>query len=141
MRRLMRTLALAAVALAACQTMDGFLHPMKLDLSNGTPLELALVVNGQVIDAHLGKGSHEFEGWQLPPLPWGVEVRSPGGRTLLTLLVQAGDVSTKTIPNGGTEMRGDGARVDLSCGRIDLYSGPPPLGPVPGPGVPGDCDG
>jgi hypothetical protein len=110
-------------------------------LSNGTPLELALVVNGQVIDAHVGNGSHEFDGSQLPPLPWGVEVRSPGGRTLLTLLVQPGDVSTKTTPNGGTEMRGDGARVDLSCGRIDLYSGPPLLGPAPGPGVPGDCDG
>ncbi len=33
-----------------------------------------------------------------------------------------------------------GARVDLSCGRIDIWSGTPMMGPAPGPGVPGDCD-
>ena len=44
------------------------------------------------------------------------------GRTLLSLTVRSGDVIEG--PNGST---GDGARVDLSCGGIDLWSGPPLL--------------
>jgi hypothetical protein len=36
-------------------------------------------------------------------------------------------------------LKGDGNRVDLSCGRIDVWAGPPLLGPAPGPGTPGDC--
>ena len=35
--------------------------------------------------------------------------------------------------------QGDAVRVDLSCGRLDIWSGPPLLGPPPGPGTPGDC--
>lgn len=31
-------------------------------------------------------------------------------------------------------------RVDLSCGRLDMWSGPPLLGPFPGPGTPSDCN-
>jgi len=37
------------------------------------------------------------------------------------------------------QMKGDAVRVDLSCGRLDIWSGPPLLGPAPGPGKPGDC--
>jgi len=58
--------------------------------------------------------------------------------------MRAGDVWSTTIPNGRTEDKGVGARVDLSRGRIDLYSttpsNPPPLGPVPESGSPGDGD-
>jgi hypothetical protein len=113
---------------------------MKLDLSNATPLQLVLVVNGKVVDGPLGNGLHEFPASRLPPLPWTVEVRAPAGRKLLGLTVRAGDVSSKPTTNGGIEMRGAGARIDLSCGRIDVYSGPPLMGPVPGHGLPGDCD-
>lgn len=130
-----------AGVLLGCQAVDGVVpaDQMKLDLSNGTQLALVLVVNGQIIDGPLGNGLHEFAAAQLPPLPWTIDVRAPAGRPLLALTVHAGDVSSKATTNGGTESRGVGARVDLSCGRVDLYSGPPILGPPPGPGVPGDC--
>ena len=36
--------------------------------------------------------------------------------------------------------KGSGARVDLSCGRLDVWVGPPMHGPFPAPGRPGDCD-
>jgi hypothetical protein len=68
------------------------------------------------------------------PLPWSVEARSPSGRLLISMTVRPGDVDGE-----GTEQRGTGGRVDLSCGRLDIWSGPPMLGPAPGDGMPGDC--
>ena len=70
----------------------------------------------------------------LSPLPWHVEVRMPAGRVLVALDIHAGDV---VYTDSGS--KGDGNRVDLSCGRIDVWAGPPLLGPAPGPGTPGDC--
>jgi hypothetical protein len=67
-------------------------------------------------------------------LPWQVEVRAPAGRVLLSTPIKSGDVEYSDSAS-----RGDGNRVDLSCGRIDVWSGPPLLGPAPGPGTPDDC--
>ncbi len=60
---------------------------------------------------------------------------------LATMTVNPGDVSTTEVPGGPVSMSGRLARVDLSCGRLDLWAGGlQPLGPAPGPGVPGDCE-
>lgn len=137
-----------ATLVAACQAQPsaGIVPPdrMELSVSNLTTIEVVLVVNGATIQSVEPHSKVVVPASRLPPLPWAAEVRLPTGRTLVSQIVQAGDVWSTAIPNGGTEYKGVGSRVDLSCGRIDLYSttpsGPPPMGPAPGPGSSGDCD-
>ncbi len=114
---------------------------MRLEISNGTTLPVTLVVNGVVVDTFpAGDGPAEgIPASELPPLPWDVEARSPTGRALVTLTVRSGDVWSADTSNGGREVHGAAVRVDLSCGRLDIWSGPPLMGPLPGPGIPGDC--
>jgi hypothetical protein len=113
---------------------------MSLAVNNTSTLTVSLVVNGTLI-ASLDPGTclgctedSAVPASLLPPLPWQAEVRSPSGRVLLSLSIKAGDVEYES-----NSARGRTARVDLSCGRIDLWSGPPPLGPAAGPGTSGDC--
>lgn len=113
---------------------------MTLSISNGTTLTVTLVVNGAVIRTLApNTGADPIPASALPALPWVVEAQSPSGRVLTSMTVNPGDVWTASIPGGGVEEKSDGARVDLSCGRLDIWSGQPMLGPVPGPGSPGDC--
>jgi hypothetical protein len=108
---------------------------LTLSANNGTTVPLTLVVNGSPI-RELSPGSQvTITSGDLPSLPWAAEVRFVRGRTLVSLAVHAGDVVVGT--NGS---KGVGARVDLSCGRVDLWSGTPLLGPARGDGVPGDCN-
>ena len=113
----------------------------KLDftVSNQTTLMVTVVVNGGVLQdvppgermaISMGGGSG----------PWTVEARAPSGRVLSSMTVRPGDVSETTHPDGSRSARGAAIRVDLSCGRLDMWSGPPLLGPMPGPGKPGDCE-
>ena len=113
--------------------------PMKLSIHNGTTIAVTLVVNGSVIET-VPPGGHEdpIKG-EPPALPWNVETRSPSGHVLSTLTVHEGDVWQTSLPNGGVVYKGDGARVDLSCGRLDVWSGPPLIGPIFSPGPSGDC--
>ncbi len=105
-----------------------------ISISNETKLDVTLAVNGIVV-RHVPPGiAIDVSPAELPPLPWSVEALSPSGRLIVGMTVNAGDVSVS-----GNEQRGTGARADLSCGRLDVWSGPPMMGPVPGPGVPGDC--
>jgi len=113
---------------------------MSLAVNNGTTLTVSLVVNGSLIanlDPATCLGCSEDDAVPaslLPPLPWQAEVRSATGRVLVSLTVHEGDVEYEA-----SSSKGDANRVDLSCGRIDIWSGPPLLGPAPGPGTPGDC--
>lgn len=112
-----------------------------LGISNGTTLTVTLVVNGAVVRTVApGGGVNAIAANDLPALPWAVEARSPSGRVLTSMTVKAGDVQRSTEPDGSTMYRGAASRVDLSCGRLDIWAGPPLLGPMPGPGVPGDCE-
>lgn len=127
----------AAVVLAACQGREAAVAPseMTLTANNATTKSISLIVNGSAV--------REVQPWtqvvltssDLPVLPWMATVRLQSGRTLLSLTVHAGDVVI-----GPTSAKGVGVRVDLSCGRIDLWSGPPVSKPAPRPGTPGDCD-
>jgi hypothetical protein len=133
------TLPVVATLLAACAVVPAERPP--LNISNGTTLELTLVVNGLAVATYgpgEGTSSDGFAG-PLPPLPWTVLATTRSGRVLATMTVNPGDVN-ETTSDGAQSMRGRLARVDLSCGRLDLWAGrAQPLGPAPGPGVPGDC--
>jgi hypothetical protein len=129
--------ALAIVA-GACSPNVGAPHGLSVD--NGTTLHVMIVVNGKQIDAVPPVTHRAIEAGALPPLPWKVQALSPTGRVLLTLDVAPGIVWETTDPNGVISQHGAATRVDLSCGRLDLYAGPPLLGGMPGPGVPGDCE-
>jgi hypothetical protein len=131
-------------ALALAVTCGGTFPPAPADYSvhveNNTTLNVAMIVNDRAI-GFIGSGEAVTFGVEmLPPLPWDIEVRSPSGRVLLNLPVQIGDVEPPVTENGGTSMSGSVARVDLSCGRLDLWVGAPMIGPPPDGGVPGDCE-
>ena len=113
---------------------------MSLAVNNTSTLTVSLVVNGSLI-ASLAPGTclgctddSTVPASLLPPLPWQAEVRSPTGRVLVSVTVHEGDVEYEA-----NSSKGRAIRVDLSCGRIDIWSGPPLLGPAPGPGTSGDC--
>jgi hypothetical protein len=111
-----------------------------LSISNGTTLTVTLLVNGSPVGTFApGTGRDPIPASELPSLPWKVEARSPSGRLLTSMTVHPGDVWAATEPNGEGREKGDGVRVDLSCGRLDIWSGPPMIGPAPGHGSPGDC--
>ena len=132
-----RFLAIAIVPFVVVACPAGVVPPeqMKLDVSNETTIPVRLVVNGAPVVAIAAGDALELDSDQLPALPWDAQVLTVSGRMLVHLRVNAGDVFARENASGG-----DAARVDLSCGRIDLWSGPPLLGPAPGPGNPGDCD-
>jgi hypothetical protein len=67
----------------------------------------------------------------VPPLPWSVETRSPSGLVLSAMTVKAG---------GSAGAFGDVVRADLACGRLDIWSGPPMLGPMFSPDPLRPCD-
>jgi len=127
---------LATLVLVSCQA-TGTLPSSAMTISalNATTKNLVLVVNGSVVKVLQPGTQVDVPASALPALAWTAEVRLPIGRALVSITVHAGDVVL-----GQSSEKGDGARVDLSCGRIDLWSGPPLLGPAPGPGIPGDCD-
>jgi hypothetical protein len=111
-----------------------------LSVSNQTSLTVVVSINGTPVDAVPPHEERSFPANGLPPLPWAVRAATLNGRPLIDLTVSPGDVFSTTNPVGSTTQRGDGARLDLSCGRLDLWVGPPMSGPPPGPGAPGDCE-
>lgn len=111
-----------------------------LGVSNQTTLAITFVVNGVVVRTIRAHTDEVVSVKTLPPQPWIVEARTAAGRALSSMTVRPGDAWETTSPDGSTQMHGDAVRVDLSCGRLDMWSGPPMLGPAPGPGKPGDCD-
>jgi hypothetical protein len=110
-----------------------------IDIDNGTSLPVTMFVNGRELATILPGRHEELPGAALPSLPWKVEAKSPSGRVLLKFRVDPGVVTQTMNADGSTSSRSAGARVDLSCGRLDVYVGAGMSGPVAGPGVPGDC--
>jgi hypothetical protein len=137
-REIMTLLVMSVVAMACTYTDLATVVPdsqMSIAVANGTSIEVGLVVNGLHIRTIPPLTNLEVQAAQLPALPWHVDLTTASGRSLVALDVRSGDVQRFANGSGGV-----GRRVDLSCGRLDVYSGPPMLGPMPGPGVPGDCD-
>jgi hypothetical protein len=135
---------LLVLGLAGCLSAFSPSARPNLGISNGTALTVTLFVNGQRIDDFRGGGPYPtINPVELPPLPWNVEARSPSGRVLTAMRVEAGDVRSATPGTGEIERSGVFGRVDLSCGRLTIWAGDvQPSGPAPAasPGAPGDCE-
>jgi len=110
-----------------------------LHVMNGTALAVAVAVNGAALAVVPPRDGAQWPAAQLPALPWLVEARTVAGRLLTTMTVRPGDVWTVDVP-GKAAFGGSFARIDLSCGRLDLWAAMfQPSGPAPGPGQLGDC--
>jgi hypothetical protein len=140
-RAIRLTLALAvAIAVIGCGSTDSpLLGPvpdaeMSLTANNQSDRALELYVNGGKQADVDASTSLTIAAKDLPPLPWDAELRLPTGRTLLELRITSG-----SVVRTANSQQGVGTRVDLSCGRIELYAVLPLGGPAPGPGRPGDC--
>jgi hypothetical protein len=130
-------IALAVMVAVGCGAAGQAAPSPGLSISNGTTLTVTLVVNGTPVGTFApGTGRDPIPASDLPALPWHVEARSPSGRLLTSMIVDPGNVSATTEPNGDGREKGDGVRVDLSCGRLDIWSGPPMIGLAPGPARP-----
>lgn len=138
---------MAAATLAGCEILDSLagriVDPLELSVSNQTTLVITLVVNDQEIGL-FGPSAHEvpIDASRLPAPPWHVEARTSSGRVLVTMDVAPGDVwHTAEGLDGHSSSQSAGARADLSCGRLDIWSGRPMSGPAPPRTFPaGDCD-
>lgn len=111
-----------------------------LEVSNQTKIDVGLFVNGTHVADLRPHATAKIPPTELPSPPWHVEARTSADRVLLSLDVGANPVRRTVLPDGGASVVGAGIRAELSCGQIDIWVGPPLGGPVPGPGVPGDCD-
>ena len=130
------TMVLASCGLPSQASGAGEFGDLQAD--NETTLPVTLVIN-HVAVATIAPGTVGFvPKASLPSMPWHVEARSPSGRILVTFNAEAVDISRTFEANGGA-MSGVGDRADLSCGRLDVWVGPPMAGPAPGPGLAGDC--
>ena len=138
-------LAIAALVLCACAPLtptspattasSGGAAPsvdaIPLSIANGTTISVDLVVNGVVIATMRPGAQTDVPTASFPPRPWAIETRSPSGRVLSALSVSTTDYYDR--------FSGRAVRVDLSCGRLDVWLGPPMLGPAFVPGPSGDC--
>jgi hypothetical protein len=105
-----------------------------ISYANGTTLAIDLYVNGHSLLTMSAGTNGRIPASQLPALPWLVESRTASSRVLSTLTVRLGDVVA-----GPSGSHGDAVRVTLSCGALDIWSGPPLGGPVATPGSSDDC--
>ncbi len=103
----------------------------RLSVANSTTIPVTLVVNGAVVEIVPPGVAEDPVKAALPPLPWSVETRSTSGRVLSTMTVKPGDSAGSF---------GDAVRADLACGRLDIWSGPPMLGPMFSPDPSRPCD-
>lgn len=131
-------LAMGALLLSCAQVPDS--ERPDLEVDNASTIPVALLVNGEIVAVIEAQAGHRvIASGILPALPWRVEARSPGGRALLSFTIGRGTITSTTGFDGHGSQTGAGARIDLSCGRIDVWAGPPLAGPAPGRGTPGDC--
>lgn len=113
-----------------------------LAISNQTDLNVTLVVNDRPVGAFPpGSNVDPIDETILPSAPWHLQALTVTGRVLLSLDVSPDDVwhSDAWLTHGSVS-HGAGAPADLSCGRLDIWSGPPLAGPIaPETFPPGDC--
>jgi hypothetical protein len=133
-RRLLGLTATVAIALAACAGPSATPSPSTtpaptptpvlpvISVANGTTIPVAIAVNGTVVETVAAGTTEDPLRASLPARPWTVEARSPSGRVLATMTISVTDYISSTS--------GKLARADLACGRLDVWSGPPALGPM-----------
>src|SRR5215218_3046582 len=113
---------IVGLALAGCS----ILRPDRptFGVSNGTTLAVVVTINspdgGASVNVAPGR-SMELDPSRRPQLPWTVEARTESGRLLTAMTVLPGQVTRTTHPDGSVEMTGALGRVDLSCGRLEIW--------------------
>ena len=108
---------------------DGNVH-----VSNGTTLDISIVVNGLSIGTVRAGDEIAIESSRLPGLPWAVEARSPSGRLILPWHVGVGQIQ-KALDGTGASA----ATATLTCGVFTIRIGAiGDTGPDPNP--PDSCD-
>jgi hypothetical protein len=142
MCRLLGLTAAVAIALSACAGPSATASPSAspapmtaqpaVSVANGTTVPVAIAVNGTVVGTVPAGSTEDPIPAALPARLWTVEARSPSGRVLATLTVSATDYVSNSS--------GKAVREDLACGRLDLWSGPPLLGPMFSPDPSKPCD-
>lgn len=105
-----------------------------LSYSNETTISIDLLVNGAKVATMAPGTDGNIPAIRLPAEPWAVQAQTSSGRVLSSMTVRPGDVV-----EASNYEKGDAIRVDLSCGRLDIWVGPPLAGPAPQPGKSGDC--
>lgn len=106
-----------------------------LEYSNQTSIPIDLFVNGGKV-ATIAPGTNgSLSATELPAQPWAVEARTSSGRVMTALTIRVGDVASDA-----SSFRGVAVRLNLSCGVLDIWSGPPLIGPAGTGGAPGDCN-
>src|SRR4051794_22816945 len=120
MKRFAFFLLTVALAGAASQRSTGVVadSQMELHARDDSTLDLAIVVNG-ISHLLVHETQIDLKADSLPPLPWAIVIRTSGGRRLASMSVRSGDV----VSGWGIE-QGVAVRLALSCGRIDVWSGP-----------------
>jgi hypothetical protein len=111
-----------------------------LNVSNGTTLNVSLLVNDVEVAIVDGGDSATFDPWTVDEPPWTIVARTSRGRELLQFKATPDKIwhSEGDYPLGASGVFG---RAELSCGRLDVWAGARPYGPAPGPDFPaGDCD-
>jgi hypothetical protein len=115
-----------------------------LGARNGTTIDVAIVVNNVEI-GRLAPGE-SIEGVQdrAGSLPWLVQLRTTeSGRAVLTMRLEPAELDPAVDANGVSVESGSLTTVDLSCGRLEVWTGDRSAvgaGPPPGAGRPGDCE-
>ncbi len=145
--------ALSATVATACGLVVSpsapivIVEPLTVSISNQTStLAVKVVVNSAEVGIFQpGARADPIDQSRMPSPPWHVVATTLSGRLLTAYDVKPGDVNRTEYGGGHSGQSGRGSRVDLSCGRVDIWSGPPMLGPPYGSVPdrvypPGDCD-
>ena len=106
-----------------------------MHVANGTTLTLTVAIDGKQVGIAQAGQVVAFDPSPYAE-PWTVTVSTASGRELVELKYQASQI----VSTANSE-QGVAKRLDLSCGRLDVYAGPPLLGPGPPSSFPPhDCD-
>ncbi len=91
-----------------------------VSVANGLTVPVTVYVGGQEIGTVAPGATQDWAPAALRAKPWSIEARSAGGRVLASMTVSASDYISSTS--------GKATGVDLACGRLQLWSGPPTTG-------------
>jgi hypothetical protein len=113
--------------------------PPSVTINNGTSLDVYVYVNDALVTTVAAGANTTVDPTSWGPAPWTIRTATSSGRQLTTGVLDPKKVwaATGDYP---LESQSFGERIDLSCGRLDVWAGGMASGPAPfGSYPPGDC--